>query len=213
MIEGIVWGTRLRRAAVVLAILAGSELGHAIVYYARFGSGAAARQATGMHAYFPALTGVLSAVLGGAALAVLLAVAAARSLAPGPAARRVRATARFFDVLPALFAAQVLLFVGQETIESLAAGGAVPSLGELVFWAALGQLPAAAVVAAALTWLLARLESVWTALVDGVARLLGEPWTPVPARSLRLQPAPALLLASAFPAAFRKRGPPSCSNR
>ncbi|TMC13313.1 MAG: hypothetical protein E6J41_00755 [Chloroflexi bacterium] len=213
MIEGIVWGTRLRRAAVALAILAGSQLGHAIVYYARFGAGAAGRQATGVHAYFPALTGALSAALGGTALAVLLAVAAARSLAPGPAARRIRPTARFFDLLPALFAAQVLVFAGQETIESLAAGAPVPSVGELLFWAALGQLPAAAVAAAALTWLLARLESVWTALVDGVARLLGEPWTPAPARPLGLQPAPALRLASAFPAAFHKRGPPSCSNR
>jgi hypothetical protein len=207
-----VWGTRPRRAAVLLAILAGSQLGHAIVYYARFGLDAGAEQATGAHAYFPALVSGVGAVLGVAVMACLLAVAAARSLAPGPAARRLRATTRLFDLLPALFAAQLLVFMGQETIESLATGGHLPSLVELVVWGAFGQLPAAAVAAVAVTWLLARLETAWTALVDGVARLLGEPSTPSPERSARPEPAPARRLASAFPAAFLKRGPPLCSN-
>jgi hypothetical protein len=211
MIVGIMWGPRLRRAAAAFAILAGSQLGHAIVYYARFGAAASGRQATGVHAYFPGLAGGLSAVLGLAAMACLLAVAAARSLAPAPAARRLRATTRFFDLLPVLFAAQVLLFMGQESVESLAAGRHLPSLVDLVLWGAFGQLPAAAVAAAALTWLLARLETAWAVLVDGVARLIGEPEPLVLWRPTRPSPA-AQRLASAFPSAFLKRGPPVCSN-
>jgi hypothetical protein len=211
MIVSIVWGPRMRRAAVVFAIVAGSQLGHAIVYFARFGAAAGSRQATGVHAYFPALAGGLSAVLGVAVLACLLAVAAARSLTPGPSVRRLRATARFSDLLPALFAAQVLVFMGQESIESLASGGHLPSLVELLFWGAFGQLPAAAVAAAALTWLLARLETAWAVLVDGVARLACEPAPLAPGRPARPD-RPALRLTSAFPSAFRKRGPPLCSN-
>src|SRR5262245_2527138 len=121
MIGGAVWGTRLRRGAVLLAILAGSQLGHAIVYWMRFGANAGAVQATGAHGSFPALAGGLSAVLGLALMACLLLIAAARSLAPTPTNCRTRPTTRFFDLLSALFAAQVLLFMGQETIESLAA--------------------------------------------------------------------------------------------
>lgn len=160
MIDGAVWGTRLRRGAVLLATLAGSQLGHAIVYWVRFGSNADSVQATGAHAYFPALAGGLSAVLGLGVMACLLLVAAARSLAPAPVIRRVRATIRFFDLLPALFAAQVLLFMGQETIESLATSGHLPSLVELLVWGTFGQLPAASLASVALTWLLARLELV-----------------------------------------------------
>jgi hypothetical protein len=196
----------------MLAILAGSQLGHAIVYGARYGAGAGSAQATGAHSYLPALATGLSAVVGLAVMAALLVAAAARSLAPGPAIRRMRATTRFFDLLPALFAAQVLLFMGQETIESLAAGGHLPSLVELVVWGTFGQLPAAAIASVALSWLLARVESAWTTLVAGVARLLGEPSTPAPERPAPPEPVPALRLATAFPAAFRKRGPPLCSH-
>src|SRR5215467_12954562 len=70
----IVWGSWLRRAAVPVAILAGSELGHAIVYSARFGLDAGGRQATGAHAYLPALAGGLSAVLGTVLMTSLLVV-------------------------------------------------------------------------------------------------------------------------------------------
>jgi len=212
MIGGAVWGTRLRRGAVLLAILAGSQLGHAIVYWMRFGANAGTVQATGAHGYFPALAGGLSAVLGLALMACLLVVAAARSLAPAPAIRRMRATTHFFDLLPALFAAQLGLFMGQETIESLVASGHPPSLVELAVWGTFGQLPAAAMASVALTWLLARLESAWIALVDGVAQLIGAASTPPPEHSVPPELAGTLRLASACPAAFCKRGPPLCSH-
>jgi hypothetical protein len=205
MILADVWGSRLRRAAVLFAILAGSQLGHAIVYYARFGTAAAGRQATGPHAYFPALTGGISAVLGILLMSALLVIATARTLRPG---LRSRPTLRFSDLLPALFLAQLVVFIGQESIETLASTGHLPSLVELLFWGAFGQLPAAFAGAAVLSWLLARLETAWTALLAGVSRLLDQPQPSACARASWPQPAPATRLASAFPSAFRKRGPP-----
>jgi hypothetical protein len=206
-------GFRLRAVAVLFGVLAGSQLGHAIVYYARFGLDAGTRQSTGVHSYLPALAGGLSAALGVLLMTSLLAVAAARALGPVPAGCQRRPTVRFFDLLSALFVAQLVMFSGQETIESLAAGGGhLPSVGELVFWGALGQLPASAIAAAVVAWLLTRLEAAWTAVVDGVSLLFSEP--PAPALELAAlpEPAAAVRLASAFPSAFRKRGPPVCSN-
>jgi hypothetical protein len=112
-----VWGSRLRCAAILVAVLAGSQLGHALVFGARFGLEAGSRQAFGVHGYFPALTGGLSAALGVLLMTALLLAAAARSLRPAPAVYRIRATARFFDVMPLLFAAQLAVFMGQETVE------------------------------------------------------------------------------------------------
>lgn len=207
------WGSWLRRAAVPVAILAGSELGHAIVYSARFGLDAGGRQATGAHAYLPALAGGLSAVLGTVLMTSLLVVVMARSLRPGPELRRTRATTRFFDLLPVLFVAQVAIFMSQETIEGLVAGGAhLPSVVELLFWGTLGQLPAALVATCVVTWLLTRLDAAWAAIADGAALLVDQPPAPAVERAAHPEPGSALRLASAFPSAFRKRGPPLCPN-
>jgi hypothetical protein len=213
MIVGIVWGSRLRFVAVPAAILAGSQVGHALAYYVRFGVEAGSRQSQGIHSYLPTFAGVVSAGLGVLLMAGLLVIAAARSLGPHQAGCRRRATLRFSDLLPALFAAQLLVFAGQETIESMAAGGGhLPSAVELLFWGTLGQLPAAAIAAGVLTWLLTRLEAAWTVLLSGAAFLLGDPSTPTIVGSLRPAANAARRLASAFPSAFRKRGPPLCSN-
>jgi hypothetical protein len=209
MIVRTMWGPRLRRAAVLLAVLAGSQLGHALVYLVRYGMASAQVQSAGVHAYFPVFTGALSAILGGALMASLLLLATARSLGPGPAGRRLRTTASFADLLPVLFTAQLVLFVGQETIESWVAGGHVPSVVEQLVWGSLGQLPAAALAAAILAWLLARLEVAWSVIAAAAANPLDQPLTPAVARAPRPEPAPVARLASAFPAAFRKRGPPS----
>jgi hypothetical protein len=208
MIVGIVWGSRLRAFAVPVAILAGSQLGHAIAYYARFGLAAGSRQSTGVHSYLPTLAGGVSAGLGALLMTALLVIAAARSLEPRPAVYRRRATLRFSSLLPALFVVQLLVFAGQETIESLAAGGGhLPSAVELLLWGTIGQLPAALIGAALVTWLLARLEAAWSTLLDAAGQLLQEP-PPALERTARAAPTPARLLASAFPSAFRKRGPP-----
>jgi hypothetical protein len=130
---------------------------------------------------------------------------------PAPPGWRRRSTARFAELLPVLFTAQLIVFAGQETIESLAAGGGhLPSVVELLFWGAFGQLPSAAIAAVALTWLLVRLEAAWTVLLTGPARLLPQPGA-LSERAAPRAPAPARLLTSTFPSAFRKRGPPAAS--
>src|SRR2546421_343274 len=48
----------------------------------------------------------------------------------------------------------------------LAAGHTVLSAIDLPLWGALGQPPAAAVTAAAIVWLLARLDAAWSALIE-----------------------------------------------
>lgn len=206
------WGSRLRVIAVPSAILAGSQLGHAFAYYARFGLEATSRQSEGVHAYLPTLAGVVSAGIGGLLMTGLLVIAAARSLGSQRMGWRRRPTLRFSDLLPAMFVAQLLVFAGQETIESLVAGGGhLPSALDVLLWGTLGQLPGAAIAAGVLVWLLSRLEAAWTTLVDGVARLLPEPFNRAVVGSARTAPATNLRLASVFPAAFRKRGPPICS--
>jgi hypothetical protein len=205
-----VWGPRLRYAGILVAVLAGSQLGHALVYAARFGLDAGGRQASGVHAYFPALTGGLSAVTGVLLMTALLVIAAARSLRPAPAVHRVRATTRFFDILPLLFAGQLVVFMAQETIEGLVAyPGHVPSVLELFLWGALGQLPAATIAAGILTWLLARLEAAGAVLLDGPIRVFDEQCAPAQERAPRPRFGPTLRMAAAYPSAFRKRGPPA----
>ena len=204
-------GSRLRVIAVPVAIVAGSQLGHALAYYARFGMDAGSRQSHGIHSYLPTLAGVVSASIGVLLMTSLLVLAAARSLGPRQAGYRRRATMRFSDLLPAMFVAQLAVFGCQETIESLVAGAHLPSALELLLWGTLGQLPAAAVASGLVAWLLSRLEAAWTTLLDGVARLFCEPPPPANVGSAPPGPAASLLLASAFPSAFRKRGPPLCS--
>ncbi|HXM54368.1 MAG TPA: hypothetical protein VOB72_03190 [Candidatus Dormibacteraeota bacterium] len=200
------WGSRLRRGALVAAAVGGSQLGHALVYLARYGVGAGAEQSAGAHAYFPMLTAGLSAGLGGLLTLGLVLVAAARTL-PRPACRP-RATARFLDLLPLFFLGQMVVFMGQEAVEAAAAGGPVPSAIELLFWGTLGQLPAAVIAAAVACWLLARVEAALTALVVATAELLSRPLAATEDRATRPEPAIRLALDSVFPAAFRKRGPP-----
>ena len=213
MMVRIVCGRRSRAIAVAAAVLAGSQLGHAITYLARFGLAAGTRQSEGAHAYLPTLAGAMSAGVGVLMMSALLVIAAARTLSPMQAGHRRRATLRFSDLLPALFVAQLLVFAAQETIESIAAGGGdMPSAIELLLWGTLGQLPAATIAAAVVAWLLSRLEEAWTTFLVSVGQALQEPPAPAVEPTARLEPAPALQLSATFPSAFRKRGPPLCSN-
>jgi len=206
MIRSTVGEAGARRLAIAATIVAGSQLGHAIGYFARFGLAAGGHQATGVHAYFPGLIGLLSALVGGVLMACLVLVAAARllgGLAPG---RRARRQLRFFDLLPALFVCQLVVFAGQELIESIAAGDPLPSAIELLLWGGVGQLPAACIAAGALGWLTARIETAWTVLVAGATRVFSEPVAPA---AIGL-PAPPQerVRESIFPSAFPTRGPP-----
>jgi hypothetical protein len=203
-----VWRSRLRRVAALLAVVAGSQLGHAIAYFARFGLDSGRHESAGVHGYYPALTAGLGAVVGVVLLTSLAVVAVARGTLLSRAGYLPRGTARFRDVLPAVFVAQLTVFAGQETVEALAAGHLVPSAAELLLWGALGQLPAAAIAASVICWLLTRLEAAWAGLVDGVRPVPVEPALPAAGRVTRAEADARLRLGSAFPSAFRRRGPP-----
>lgn len=197
----------MRRIGVLLAVLAGSQLGHALTYFVRFGVDAARYQSEGVHSYYPPLAAGLGGSLGAVLTTTLLVVAAARCTILAPAGYRPRSTVRFLDVLGPVFAVQLLVFVGQETVEALASGQAVPSAGELLLWGTLGQLPAAAITATVTAWLLVRLDAAWTAIVDGVPQLLAGPTAAVVGSAGRSEDGRERL-GSAFPPAFRRRGPP-----
>jgi hypothetical protein len=189
--------------------IAASQLGHAIVYTLRFGAGAPAAQSTGAHGYFPALSLLLTAAVGGGLVAALALLAAARAFAVVPPGWRRRSAVRVFDVLPTLFLVQLLVFATQESLETVASGGAFPSLVELLFWGAIGQLPAALLGALVISWLSSRLEEAWTLLVTAAAHYAGALTPLAPGRAPRPRPAAGLALASVSPAALRKRGPPA----
>jgi len=203
-----VGGFRLRWLAVLLSVLAGSQLGHTIVYLLRYGIEAPRHESAGVHAYYPTLAAVVGAALGVGLTFGLLLVAVARGLFLAPPGYRQRGTVRFIDVLSAAFVAQLLIFVGQEFIEALAAGGAIPSTGDLLLWGALGQLPAACVAAAMIRWLLARVERAWSTIIRGVPRHVSLPVAAAPGYVAWPESDRRLQLGSAFPSAFRKRGPP-----
>jgi hypothetical protein len=190
-------------------VIAGTQLGHAISFFVRFGSSAASQQSAGLHTYYPAFSGTLSGLIGGVLMACMAILAVARILHGTSPGRRPRRSASVGAVLPALFTAQLLLFVGQETLECLIGGRAVPSPMEELLWGVFGQLPAALVASVVVSWLSARMESAWAVLVASTARLL--PDHLVQLAETRPRPAAPVPsgLATAFPRAFRKRGPPT----
>jgi hypothetical protein len=196
-----------RPVTALLVAVGAAELGHALVYLLRYGPSSAGIESNGAHAYFPALTGTLSALLGGGLIAALLLTAVARLVGATPPGHVRRRTTRIFDVLPALFLAQLVIFLCQEVGEALAFHERLPSLVALLLWATAGQLPAALLGALVLGWLWAGLAAAWTVVAEGPRRALSLP-APVeqPAAPARPEGCPAL--ASVCPAALRKRGPP-----
>jgi hypothetical protein len=153
------------RAAVLLGLApAGAQAGHLIAYQARFGAAAVQVQSAGSHAYFPA---AVKTALGLAALALLgslLLIAVARLVALGVRVRRVDAPS-YVSLLALLFTAQLMWFVAQEVVEAVVVGVPADSAATLMLWGTVGQLPAAALLAAALRWM-------WTRVEHAVAQLL-----------------------------------------
>lgn len=198
----------LRRIALPIVAVAGSQLGHAVAFFLKYGFAAAGRQTSGVHGYFPTLSAALSALVGGGLMAALILLATVRLVDSAPIGYRRRRATRVFDILPTLFVAQLATFVCQEMIETLAAGGPIPSVIELLFWGAIGQLPAALLAAFVVSWLSARIEAAWTCLVAAAARIIPEPATPARELAQRPEPVLSLTLAATFPPAFQKRGPP-----
>lgn len=184
-----------------------AQAGHLIAYQLEFGGAAQAAQSQGAHAYFPALAKTSLGVVAAALLASLLLVGIARLL-PG---RPVVVTSRgpsYVSLLSILFTTQLVCFIAQETIESVAAGDAAPSLLNLIFVGSAGQLPVAIFAALALKWLAVHVE---TALLALRAELAVRVKSVAPASLL--VPRPELVFVSALaescPTAYVKRGPPA----
>lgn len=173
---------RLAALAMPIVVLAASQVGHLVASELRQGPGALAPDSSGAHAYVPALTSVALGLAGAAVLAALLVVAAARvawsSRAARPGGRgrpgRVRRVSAL-DLSAVLFALQLAVFLGQETLEATARGASPPDATSLLLWGCLGQLPVALLAGLVLSWVGARFES-------AVERLLASAGQPLDQR-------------------------------
>jgi hypothetical protein len=146
------------RVAVLMGLaLAGAQAGHLIAYRVRFGAAAQQLQSSGAHAYFPAEVKTALGLAALALLASLLLIAIARTAARGLRVRTVESPS-YLSLLATLFTVQLTCFVVQEVAESAVAGVPIASAATLMLWGTVGQLPAAALLAAALRWLWSRVE-------------------------------------------------------
>jgi hypothetical protein len=200
-------GRRLPWKAVPAAAVAGSQLGHLLVYALRLGPEGLTASGSGAHGYFPALATALAGIGGGAFLVVLVVLGAARIVAARGGSARVVERPPILDLLAVIFAAQLCVFAGQETAEALLTGRPAPSAADLLLWGTLGQLPIAALAALSLSWLTASFRRALDDLTHAraSARLTS---------SVRIAPAgaaqaaPALVVAWSPGHRLRRRGPP-----
>lgn len=155
---------RPRLIAIPLAAVAAAEAGHLLSYSIRFGPGALAAQSAGSHAYLP---GLLAMVGGAGGTAVLLALGLIGLARCTSGRRLVRRPGVYLNLASGLFVLQLVVFAGQEAGEAIAAGAALPALGDLLFWGAVGQLPVALAAAWLVGWLVAGVEAAAERLTDG----------------------------------------------
>lgn len=160
---------RTLASALAFAIV-GSQAGHVLAYMLRFGDAAPAIQASGVHAYFPALAKTAVGAAAIALVAALFVIGFARVVA----GRRIEkdSVPSFIALLAALYTIQLALFAGQETAEALAGGAPAGSVAVLLLWGTVGQLPVAMVGAIALRWLLGRLGPALARLESRLARAI-----------------------------------------
>ncbi|MBJ7596579.1 hypothetical protein [Candidatus Nephthysia bennettiae] len=199
-------GRRLPWKAVPAAALAGSQLGHLLVYALRLGPEGLAATGTGAHAYLPSLATALAGLGGGAFLGVLVVLAAARILATRRGGLQRFERPPVLDLMAVIFAAQLTLFAVQETAEAVLTGRTVPTAGDLLLWGTLGQLPIAALAALALSWLTAGLRIALQDLTH--ARASARLTASVSIRPVSAPVAPALVIAWSPGRRLLRRGPP-----
>ncbi|MFI5091291.1 MAG: hypothetical protein ACHP7P_14675 [Terriglobales bacterium] len=184
-----------------------AQAGHLIAFQLEFGSAAQAVQSQGAHAYFPGFAKTSLGLVAAALLASLLLIGIARFVPGRPVVVTSRAPS-YISLLAVLFTVQLVSFMAQETIESLAAGGAVPSALNLILLGSAGQLPVAAFAALALKWLAVRVDAAVLTLRAELAVRVA-----VVAPASLLVPPPALVpvsaLAETCPTVYTKRGPPA----
>ncbi|MGA7912606.1 MAG: hypothetical protein WB682_11180 [Candidatus Dormiibacterota bacterium] len=184
-----------------------AQAGHLIAYQLEFGATAQAVQSQGAHAYFPGFAKTSLGLVAAALLASLLLIGIARFVPGRPVVVTSRAPS-YISLLAVLFTVQLVSFMAQETIESLAAGDAVPSALNLILLGSAGQLPVAAFAALALKWLAVRVDA---ALLTLRAELAVRVADVAPASLLVSLPAlvPVSALAETCPTVYTKRGPPA----
>jgi hypothetical protein len=194
-----------RRAAAALAGIGivAAQAGHVLAYQLRFGGAAQQVQSSGAHAYFPALAKSGIGLAAAGFLACLLVVGLARVIS-GRRTEIVSAPS-YLRLLAALFTLQLAFFAAQETVESLVAGAPPASAAVLLLWGTVGQLPAAAVAAVALRWLLTRLRPAIAVMRAVTAPVhLTQALVPIPLPSRA-----EVFVARIAPSSFSRRGPPS----
>jgi hypothetical protein len=165
--------TRGQVGVVMGLALAGAQAGHLIVYQVRFGAAAQQLQSSGAHAYVPAEVKTALGVAGLVLLASLLLIAVARAAARGVRVRTVESPP-YLSLIAMLFTLQLACYVVQEVVESAVAGIPIASATTLMLWGTIGQLPAAALLAAALRWLWSRVEE-----AVGQLRAVAPAWRPL----------------------------------
>jgi hypothetical protein len=198
-------GDRVRRAALPAAALAAAEVGHWLVYRARFANQPAPASLVAAHGYLPALLTAVAGLAGAGVLAVVLLAAAAHVAGRADRRRAVRRPA-LIDLWAALFLLQLGIFGVQELAEAAAAGVPALSPAELLLWGAFGQLPASLVAAVAVRWATTTFESALVRLRTGSAGTIGHHLPPP--RSMRLPSLPRPLPAQTAGPSLQQRGPP-----
>jgi hypothetical protein len=199
-------------AAALLGLLL-SQPGHALTYLLRYGNQGLALQTQGVHGYFPTLMR-LSWVLVGLLVVTSLFVISAGRLALGSALARRRlpgvGPGGLFLVLAIV---QLNVYFAQEALEARAVGHALDLPGYLgiLGWGLLGQLPLGGLAAFSLSWLSSPLETAIAVLRSPftIARGLSSNFAPALAPVAWPRPPYAPRLATTYPPAFRKRGPPA----
>jgi len=184
-----------------------AQAGHLIAYQLEFGAAAQAVQSQGAHEYFPGFAKTSLGIVAAVVLTSLLLIGAARLLPGRPVVVASRGPS-YVSLLAILFTVQLAFFIAQETIESLAAGQAVPSALDLIFVGSAGQLPVAILAALALKWLAIRVDAALLALR---AELAVEPSAAAPSSLVLPLPelAPVSALVGSCPTVYIKRGPPA----
>lgn len=172
-------------------VLAASQVGHLLATELRQGPHSLTPGSSGAHAYIPMLLAMVLGTAGAVVMTALMLVAAARARRAGHHVATPAHRGSLLDFTAALFAAQLAIFLVQETVEFLVAGGPTPTVAGLVLWGTIGQLPAAALAAPLMRALLGRVESA----VDDLAAAP----QPIASRPALTPVQPAFTPASSYP--------------
>ena len=204
---------RVALMALPLVILAASQAGHLLAWQLRQGPQALPVVGSGAHGYVPALTTVTFGAAGTAVLVALCVIGAARVArlgravlppSPAPQLRRIPV----LDATAFLFVLQLAVYLAQETVEAVWAGSSRPGFADLMLWGSLGQVPAAIVAGAALSWLSIQFEAAVEELLNPAVALPLSPRPAVALPAVGMRRAPLTLPIQVPGGAFSERGPP-----